>query len=156
MDWKKVIRLTRRLQFLGLVLDYNRRVIELPGDKLSSLVEKYTKCFKAEKVSKLDLQSLVGSLCFGVRAIRAAKTFSRMFIDVMASLKEPHHQTRVTALLRSEFLCWIKVAPLLNGISPTVFGTPGKRISINTDVSFRDFGALMGNSWVARAWNSRC
>lgn len=76
VNWKKVIHPTQRIQFLGLILDSRSQTIELPEAKTCDIIERCTEFSHAVRISKKELQRLVGVFCFASRAIRGARTFS--------------------------------------------------------------------------------
>ena len=127
--------------------------IELPPEKVKSLVEMASSFSQREKLTRKDLEVIVGHMSFAARAVYGARTFSRIFIDVMNKLSLPHHKTRLTKLLRAELAWWHEYAATMNGLVPCSMGKQRKNITIATDASFSGFGAVMNGNWLAGAWN---
>ena len=79
---------TTVMTFLGLVIDSVRMLIRIPTPKIIELRALLTKYLNVKKNSLLELQSLVGKLCFFGRAIRTSRAFTRRFYDAMAGVKK--------------------------------------------------------------------
>lgn len=153
ISWSKVISPTTRVTFLGYVIDSLLQSVELPSEKIWQLGAKAIEFSKREKLTKRELQVILGHMCFAAKAVYGAKTFSRLFIDELARLERPHHRLRVTARLQKEFLWWSETAPSFNGLTMKKFGCTRPVICISTDASLSGFGAVMGSRWFARSWD---
>ena len=86
LNWEKVVGPTQRVKFLGLIVDSVQQHVELPQDKLTQLLLLCSSTATKQKVSKRDLQVLVGHMTFAARAIFAARAFSRVLIDALNSV----------------------------------------------------------------------
>lgn len=64
------------------------------------------------KMCKTVLQKLVGVFRIASRAIRGARTFSCLSIEVLCTLRDPYHKTEITAALQEEMQWWW-ITPLL-------------------------------------------
>ena len=154
VKWEKVIGPTQRVTFLGLTIDSVMQRIELPPEKIQALSDMASSLSQREKLTKKELEVLVGHMSFAARAIYGARTFSRIFIDVMCKLALPHHKTRLTKLLKAELTWWHDYAAAMNGLVPCLLGKERPAITIATDASFSGFGAVMNGQWLAGAWKS--
>lgn len=67
VEWEKVCGLSMRITFLGLVLDSEHGRIELPEKKLLQLVELAREIKAGDRVSKRQLQDLVGHMSFAAK-----------------------------------------------------------------------------------------
>lgn len=123
VNWAKVISPGTRVQFLGYVIDSRLERVELPHDKVVRLSETVRALSSRNKSTKRELQVFLGHACFASRAVYGARTFSRLLIDEMAKLDLPSHRTRVTTLLRKEFLWWVPLHPASTGCAPVVLET---------------------------------
>lgn len=103
VNWAKVVVPTKRVQFLGLLIDSELQQIVLPEDKLTQLENMANHFMSKKKITKRQLQVLAGHMDFAANAIYGARTFSRIFIDALAALKRPSDHCRITKILRSEF-----------------------------------------------------
>jgi hypothetical protein len=152
VNWKKVVNPTQRIKFLGLIIDSHLQRVELPQDKLDRVCELASLYIEKRKVTKRELQVLVGHLTFAAKAIRGAKPFTRLFIDAMNNLEQPHHRLRLTSLHKAELLWWKNFAKDFNGLCPCIMGRRRSEIYIRTDASFTGFGAVYRESWLAGAF----
>ena len=143
VNWDKVISPTTRVQFLGLIIDSLLQRIELPQDKLQKLLAICSEYLSKRKITKRELQVIVGHMTFASRAVYGARTFTRIFIDAMNSLQKQHFRIRLTKLLINELTWWTKFAKNFNGLCPCQLGASRPVVIISTDASFTGFGAVM-------------
>lgn len=153
VNWEKIVSPTQRVQFLGLVIDSNLKRIELPEDKMQKLLAICSEYYSKRKVTKRELQVIVGHMTFASRAIYGARTFTRIFIDALNTLDKPHFHLRLTKLLKNELLWWTNFAKTFNGLCPCNLGARRNVVVITTDASFSGFGAVMGKQWLAGLWS---
>ena len=104
INWGKLISPSQRVIFLGIIIDTNLQRIELPTDKLERLTDLASEYSLRRKVTKRELQIIVGHMTFASRAIFAARAFTRLFIDAMNQLEKPTHTLRISAILRNELI----------------------------------------------------
>ena len=122
INWAKLVSPAQRVIFLGLIVDTSLQRIDLPADKLEPLSGVAKKYSSRRKLTKGELQVIVGHMTFASRAIFAARAFTRLFIDAMNSLRKPSHRLRITAFLRNELLWWQQLASTHNGLCPCIMG----------------------------------
>ena len=154
VKWEKVVGPTQRITFLGLIVDSAMQRIELPPEKVKTLVDMAFSLSQRGKVTRKELEILVGHMSFAARAIYGARTFSRLFIDVMNKLALPSHKIRLTKLLKAELTWWHDYTGTMNGLVPCLLGRVRPTFTIATDASFSGFGAVMDGHWLAGAWKS--
>ena len=153
VKWEKVVGPRQRITFLGLIIDSQMQRIELPPDKVKALADMALSLSQREKVTRKELEVIVGHMSFAARAIYGARTFSRIFIDVLNKLALPSHKTRMTKLLKAELTWWHTLAATMNGLVPCSLGEQRPTTTIATDASFSGFGAVMNGHWLAGAWD---
>jgi len=102
VKWDKVQSPTQRVSYLGLIIDSRAGKIFLPQDKLNSLILLCSSLLDRKKVSKKELQALVGHMSFASRAIFGARTFARIFVDATKRLEQPSHKLRLNNQLQEE------------------------------------------------------
>lgn len=99
VKWEEGVGPTQRITFSEVTIDSCLQRLELSQDELSSLVN-MAKAFSCrQEVTMRDLQLLVGHLSFAAKTIFGARTFSCLFIDQLATLRQPSHQLRLPLLL---------------------------------------------------------
>ncbi|XP_033750856.1 uncharacterized protein LOC117335049 [Pecten maximus] len=103
------------LVFLGLQIVTVNRVVRIPqhkAEELHGLLLKYSKC---KKITKKELESLVGSLCFYCRALKPGPAFLRRFYDELAKVSQPHHFIRVHSGMREDMDMWLEFLETFDG-----------------------------------------
>ena len=107
---------------------------------------------RAEKLSKRDLQSLIGKLNWACQVIYGGWFFLRRLIDRVSCLKQPSHRTRLTRDMRYDLEWWIRFLGVWNGTMPMLDNQPG--VSLSTDACNVAAGAYFQGSWVysPRLW----
>lgn len=153
VKWNKVIGPTQRVTFLGLIIDSIYKWLKLPVKKLQmllNLIHKY--CLRA-KMTKKELQVLVGHISCAAKVIYGARTLSRLFIDVPSKLKRPHEHVRLTRLLQHKLQWWNAFAKCLNGLCHVSMGKTWPTRTIRTDASFSGFGAVLDGMFLAGTWD---
>lgn len=151
INYNKVVTPTKRIEFLGIVLDSNQMVIELPQKKIKDFSARLTTIASKQKVTKKELQSLAGKLVFATQCIYGGKYFLRRIYDTINKLKHPWHRTRVTADMREDIRWWLNFLSQFNGTMPMVEPRPLEPIF--TDACLDAGGAVFGNKFVYFPWN---
>jgi hypothetical protein len=105
INYNKLVPPRTSLVFLGIQLDTISCELSLPEDKLSKLRDSVTDFLGRKRVTKQQLQSLVGKLNFAARVVRGARLFLRHFFDAIAVLKKRHHRVRMRGAIKDD-LCW--------------------------------------------------
>ena len=113
---EKTIGPTTVLEYLGYTIDTIEMRITLPQDKVNVLLSKINNILTKKKVSKNELESLVGSLNFCTKAIPAGRAFNRRMYTLISILKKPFHLTRVNYSLIEDLLIWKWFLVQFNGI----------------------------------------
>lgn len=102
VKWEKLAGPTKRIQFLGLIIDSEAQCLELPEEKIRTLEQMIGVFLNRTKCSKRELQAPTGQMAFAGKVVFGARTFSRIFIDALSKLKRPTDHCRITRLLRAE------------------------------------------------------
>ena len=139
------------ITFLGITLDSIKRMASLPQDKLlkySSEVKSYLGG-EQKKISRKELESLVGKLSFAAAVVPARPFLHRLVIKIY-SVKKPHHRIRITAEMRSDLRTWLTFFNQYNGITffRSLYITPSDAIELSSDASHQGFGGRFGPHWI--------
>ncbi len=118
---EKLVGPTTKLIFLGLEIDSVKQLVTVPLEKLGPIRNKIINALAAEKLTRKELQSLVGSLSFICRAVTPGRPFLRRLIDLQCGIKEPWHKIRLTSGAKSDLRMWLLFLKDFNGC--TVFET---------------------------------
>lgn len=154
VKWDRVVNPSNRVQFLGIIIDSNFCRLELPPKKLRllSLLSRQQALIK--KITKKQLQVLIGHLSFDTKATHGARTFTRLFIDVMVKLKHAIDHARITRLLQWELFRWSSFAANFIGLCPCTMRAELPKFLISTGASFTGFGASKSDAWLASVWGN--
>lgn len=94
------------ITFLGILIDTDRGILQLPPDKLGRL-KALVLSWKGRKCCrKRELLSLIGQLQHACKVVRAGRTFLRRMINLSAVASELHHRIRLNKEFRSDLLWW--------------------------------------------------
>lgn len=137
----------------GLIVDSANNCIEVPVEKLQALKQMAFSHASKNKLTKKELETIVGHFSFASRAIHGARTFSRIFIDKLCRLSWPSHHVCVSRLLRNELLWCYNFAADMNSLCYCELGKAWPVKTICTDASFFGFGAVVREIWMTGTWN---
>ena len=137
------------LIFLGILLDSIARTASLPSDKLTEYREDIQAVLFRHKLTRNELESLVGKLNFAASVV-PARPFLRRLIDKIYTVRKPFHQIRCTAEMRLDLHTWVTFLQNYNGT--TFFRSLGlvasDAIHMASDASHQGLGARYGSKWI--------
>ena len=131
INYNKVTSPSRRLVFLGILLDSDSMTVELPQDKIQDLEKTLRDMAGKSKVSKKALQSLAGKLNFATQCIYGGRFYLRRLFDAITRLRCPWHHTRVTRDIRLDIEWWLHCLRSFNGLVQIVDPRPQSPVYIN-------------------------
>lgn len=137
---------------MSVKIDSVAKRLNLPLANLEILRAMRTRYSNKEKITKRELQVLVGHMTFAAKAIYGARLFSRIFIDVLTALESPSHHTRIAKLLQSELLWWKNVSGLTNGMVDCKLELARSSIVLHTDACLEGFWAVLDGDCIAGTW----
>ena len=105
------------LPFLGILIDTERRILELPAEKLDRLKGLIRTWQGKKSCRKRELLSLIGQLQHACRVVRAGRTFLRRMIELSTVPKELDHWVRLNEGFRSDLHWWAVFLDDWNGVS---------------------------------------
>ena len=146
-----------KLQYLGLLVDTEKMVIQIPDSKLLDLKSKIELVLTRKKVTLRELQSLCGSLAFCSKALPAGRAFSRRIYLATSYAKKPHHFIKVTTGMRQDLSVWKMFLENFNGISYMLDSewTSNSILNLYTDSaggSTLGCGAYFQGKWTFLQW----
>jgi hypothetical protein len=156
INWSKVCAPTRKLTFLGVVLDCDSRTLALPTEKVIELKATLFKWRFLKKVTKLQLQKICGKLNWASRVVRGGRTFTRRLLDLLTGLKESHHHVRLNSLAREDLIWWENCFDQFHGFTPFAVDIPLPNFTFSTDACERGGGAYFQNDWLYVSWEQDC
>ena len=136
------------ITFLGIEIDTVERMLRLPQDKLSALMELITSWKDRPRCTKRELLSLIGCLSFAAKVVKPGRLFLRRLIDISTTVNQLHHRIHLSYEARQDILWWLSFLPHWNGIayfqSQPVSSAD---LHLYTDASSLGLGGVFGNSW---------
>lgn len=145
---------SRQLQFLGLILDMEHRILSVPAEKQIVISDVIGRVLAARKVTLKQLQSLLGRLSFAGRVVFMARPFLRRTFRFLTAFRRKHHHLRLPPACRRDLQMWQTFMSL--GLGPCWID---KTRHSNFDLHlFADasashgFGVTCGTNWAAEAW----
>ena len=81
INWSKVVQPSQSLCFLGVEMATVNRVLQLPRDHVSELLDILNFSLTKRKCQNHHLQRLVGKLSWAAQVVRGGRTFLRRFYD---------------------------------------------------------------------------
>ena len=115
INYSKVETPTRRLCFLGIVLDTTTMTLELPKDKLVDIKQCLISAKSKTKLTKRHLQSIAGKLNWACQCIQGGRTFMRRILDAIPKLRSPWHRMRVNKDMKADIDWWLRFLEPFNG-----------------------------------------
>jgi hypothetical protein len=94
------------ISFLGLGIDSRDRVIFVPEDKVSELLQLSGDMRTRTFTQRRHLQSLVGKFSFVAAALSGARPFFRQLIDASKGYSSPHSRIPVSQAMRDDLKAW--------------------------------------------------
>ena len=139
--------------FLGVELDTVRQVARLPLDKLQEYKTSVQETLLRTKITRRDLESLVGKLNFATSVV-PARPFLRRIIDLIWTVDKPYHFILITRAVKKDLHTWLQFLSSYNGT--TYFRclriVNSSAIHLGSDASKLGFGACYGSKWVQAAY----
>lgn len=147
--WKKCTSPTRRIRFLGIILDSTSMKLFLPDDKILRLNEELQFFSHKSRATKRQLQKLCGYLAHCAKVIRGARTFSHRLIQLLRGLPDGNPRIRLTHEFMLDLHWWLTWAPTFNGEACLIQKNLGQGPCIATDSTLMGFGAVYNSDWIA-------
>ena len=93
--------------FLGIELDTANRCAKLPNDKLTAYTEHLRQALTHNKITRKNLESLVGKLSYAASVV-PARPFLRRLIDAIHTVRKPYHFIRLSQSIRADMHTWLQ------------------------------------------------
>jgi hypothetical protein len=152
VNWDKVEGPSPSLSFLGVQIDCVTRTLSLPPKKLSKFKELIASWSLKTKVSKKDLQHLVGKLNWCARVVFGGRSFMRNLINLIAKLKKSHHRIRLSKPAKDDISWWVTGLEYFHGTTGFLCDSPLPSYEFATDSCLVGGGGHFGNQWFYVNW----
>ena len=107
---------------------------------------------KKIKITKRELQSLIGKISWATQCVYGRRPHLRRLIDRLSGLHRPWHKSRITSEMRADLAWWCNFMEVFNGTTPMIDNQPGTNIS--TDACNIAAWCVYGNSLIYTPWTS--
>lgn len=136
------------ITYLGIEIDSHNMTIRLPRDKFSKLMNDIHTWLDKKKCLKRELLSLIGSLSFACKVVKAGRIFLRRLIDLSTTVKALHHHVTIDRESRKDLQWWCDFLPTWNGVEliqqPFVSSDD---LELFTDASSIGLGGFWKGQW---------
>ena len=152
------------LPFLGIQIHSSTMTIALDKARLAYVQKLLSDWMSLSKVTIKEVQSLIGTLSFCCKVIRAGRVFLRRLINYVTHLL--HRNKNLVRIATAKFslpdsvkkdiLWWSTFIQQFNGtmsIYPTSWCTDTE-MRIATDACVQGYGATFGNEWLFGQWTA--
>jgi hypothetical protein len=152
INFDKVVPPCQALTFLGVFIDSRNRTLSLPEDKLGKLQTLLHDWQCRRKVTKRELQHLVGKLSWAARVVRGGRTFLRRLIDLSCKLQRAHHRIRLNSSARADISWWATYISVFNGTVGFIDSIPVPSGQFSTDACTEGGGGYFDADWFYVNW----
>ena len=122
---------TCKLVFLGILLNSLNMTLTISEPKLIEIETSMKRFLVSWKVSKRDIQSLVGKLNWLTQCVYGGRFHLRRLNNKSNKLHKPWHRTLVTHDMKLNLLWWLSFMRTFNGTMPMVDCRPATPVSID-------------------------
>ena len=152
INWGKARPPTQTLTFLGIEICTWKRTLSLPHSKLTEVKELVNKwCYK-KRVSKVELQSLVGKLNWCAKLVRGGRSFLRRLIDLSKTVDHPNWHVKLDSNARADLNWWKVGLSLFHGTTCFPIDLPLPSYSYSTDSCMVGGAGHFGTKWFYTNW----
>ena len=106
------------------------------------------------KVSKKELQQLVGKLNWCARVFFGGRSFMRNLFNLISKLKQSHHRVRLTKAAKSDISWWVVGLDCFHGTTGFLCDSPLPSYEFATDACLVGGGGHFGDHWFYVNWAS--
>ena len=111
----KLAPLSTRYIYLGVIIDTERESVTIPPDKLQQILNKCASVQQSKNISKNQLQSLLGSLMFLHRGVKATRVFTNRLLGALRNITS--NTVQVTETMIRDLRWFTSFVHIYNGQS---------------------------------------
>lgn len=149
INWKKVVGPTQDLVFLGVRIDTVLNKLSLDPDKLCKLINLLDHYIASARLSKPQLESLIGKLSWASNVVLWGRTQLCNMYAVLKVLKGSNHKVRISQI-QGDLIWWRKV--LAYGFNSRQIWDMRPAVTLHADSSQTGGGAFCEGLWLYRNW----
>ncbi|VDI14398.1 Hypothetical predicted protein [Mytilus galloprovincialis] len=113
----KAVSPSTRMEFLGIICDTSKLLLQIPDDKLKDIQEILLFWTNKRSAKLRDIQSLVGKLNFMASCVRPGCIFMSRLLNWLRSAYDQTGYIVVPSYVQNDILWWVNFLPHYNGIS---------------------------------------
>lgn len=149
INWKKVVGPTRDLVFLGVRIDTVMNKLSLDPTKLNELIKLLDHYITSSRLSKPQLESLIGKLSWASNVVLWGRTQLCNLYAVLKVLKGNTHKVRIPRI-QADLTWWRKV--LAYAFNCRQIWDMRPTVMLQADSSQAGGGAFCNGLWLYRNW----
>ena len=135
------------MSFLGVGFNTVSMTMFVTAERLAELHDLSSLYINASKITKAQLQSLIGKLMFAAKCVPSSRIFIHRLLNVLRKLKHRSYRIRIDSHMKRDLFWWSKFLPAFNGISiiPDLSWSEPDSV-IQCDACLTGAGGAFGNS----------
>ena len=134
--------------FLGLLIDSQKMIVQLPHDKLARYSEEISKSLGQKTIKLRDLKSIIGKLTFATSVVTGGRCFLRRLHDATKGVLELDKSIPVSNDIKLDLQVWESFMVSYNGKHViTMLGNLDFKFTVQTDASPIGYGAIIGTKY---------
>ena len=138
--------------FLGIEIDSVSMELRLPEAKILKLNNHLDAFIAAERISKVDLESLGGLLSPCAHLVRGGRTFCRRLYNLYKEVcSKGLKSVKIPDGVRADLKWWKVFCRSFNGVSQ--INNRDYHEPMVSDASLKGFGVYLGRDWAAGSWD---
>lgn len=151
---KSVFKPTRKIMFLGNMIDSEKMIVYLPDDKKDRIIEECSILIKKDFVKIRDVAKVIGIIVSSFSAVEFGKLWYRNLetakINALRSSAGNYDSNMyISSIMKEELEWWIK--NIRSQVRHISHGNP--EISIQTDASLQGWGAVLNKHEIGGRWS---
>ena len=151
----KTVGPSRKLQYLGIILDTTEMKASLPQDKLSRINSLLRTFNNKKRCTKRELLSLLGHLNFACRVIPAGRSFISRLLVAATTVTKLFFHVQLDTNCKADIRMWQYLLSHWNGVSFFLDNhiTKAHDMCLFTDAAAsKGFGGFYQNQWFNGVW----
>jgi hypothetical protein len=137
---EKTVAPSAKVTCLGIDIDCDKGILQIPEGKLNDIIDICRSYSVKKRISKVQLQSLIGSIIFLHKAVKPARAFINRIIGLLKQMHSRAHSIAIDNEMKKDLRWFIECAARCNGtVNINKDFTP--HIDLFLDASFMGLGA---------------
>ena len=141
---KKLVQPCEECNCLGVFVNARKATISIPEGKAKEILERCTNVLNSKKITKCNLQSLIGSLMYVHKCVKPTRFFTNRLLNGLRQAKSSF--IPVTENIKRDVRWFINFIPQFNGTATYRNSPVTKMYSIEIDASLQAVGGVWNNN----------